>query len=806
MRRALVILALALAAPLFGDTLTIQAKVHESLVLQINRATAAYAIDESIATASGRDGIVTIFGKSAGTTRIMVVALGRTISYDVVVISAAPSVSPMSSRAGETEHGALTEARYLSTTRQVQTTIDTSQVHAVLLHDRTRTSMPAASVQVGRVTLLDKKIDESPLTSTSAAVRGFHFFDDTWRVHAGVTSSTFYDTFVFPVKRQFVVGASRVWKLDDRWSVMPGFYATSQRNAPRGAIASMLAEYADGDRLRMRGELGFSRGFGGAFQLSAIRANSQVRASIRYQPRDFATLGVNDVRGFAGDVYASHTAGKLDADLSATATHALFASFQERSATSTLGLRYHVDQRFTLISGASFGRFDSRIRSFTIPVGASADFGSGGVTAIYRFGDNTSRGRSNGYRVSAALSRWGFHVNAFVDRQDDAPTIELFTQQYPELASDLARAGITATSIDDIARLLREGAALAGLGITKVPNVTLALRRTQTGADLAWRELRLRYVRNDAETVSNRAITTFTTLTWTHRLFEATNVEASYGIWTIDHRRQPTYELALRHRFDSLPSFQRAGEISGSVYRDDDVTRQPLGGVEIQLDGARTTHTDAAGRYAFKGVAAPVSHRVTAQLPSDDAYFTTPSATNAGAGEHVDFGIAFSPARLNVAVVDDTGRGMSGVNVTLAGATRRVGATSGGDGNAQFVVQPGSWSASIEDASLGAGYAIAGVPSRQVTLERAHAQTLTFEVRANRSISGRVDGAHERTEIDVQPGNRRVFSDENGGFAIRSLPAGAITLRTRVKNGSASAVIVLPAEPAVIDDVVLAPK
>ena len=803
MRSTIVVFALiAFAAPLVAQT-TIETNVRESLVLQINGATAAYSIDESIATASGRDGLVTLFGKSAGTTRVMVIAFGRTIAYDVVVLPVA-SVSAPRSSLSVAPRRALTEARYLSTTGQVQTTIDTSQVHAVLLHDRTRTSIPSATVQVGKVTLLDKRVEESPLTSTSAAVRGLHFFDDTWRLHAGVTASTFYDTFVFPVKRQLVLGASRAWKLDDRWSVMPGFYATSQKDGQRGAIASLLAQYADGDRLRARTEIGFSRGFGGAFEISALRDKSQVRANLRYRPRDFATLGPNDIRGFIGDLDASRSIGKLDAGFSATKTHTYFSSFEEHTVTSTLDLRYHVSHPFTLIGGATYGRFDSRIRSFMMPIGASLDFGSGGVTAIYRIGDNTSRGRSNGYRVSGAFSRSGFHASAFVDRQNDAPTIALFTDQYPELASDLARAGITATSIDDIARLLREGAALATLGITNVPRVELALHRQQTGADVAWRELRLRYIRNVAETVSTRTTTTFTTLTWTHRLFDATNIEASYGIWSTNHHSEPTYELALRHRFDSLPSFGRTGEISGSVYRDDDAARTPLGGVEVQLDEARTTRTDTAGRYAFKGVA-PASHHVMAHLPSDDSYFTTPSQANVAVGEHADFGVAFSPARLNVTVVDDSGRGISGVEVTLAGA-RRLNVASNSDGVASFVVQPGTWMASIDDASVAAGYVIDGDSSRELALERARMLTTTFTIRASRSISGRIEGTRARTAIDVEPGNRRAFTDENGVFAIRSLPAGVVTLHARVKNATASQSIVLPAEPAVIDDIVLTPK
>ena len=41
----------------------------------------------------------------------------------------------------------------------------------------------------------------------------------------------------------------------------------------------------------------------------------------------------------------------------------------------------------------------------------------------------------------------------------------------------------------------------------------------------------------------------------------ATDVEASYGLWSVVHVRQPSYEIALRHRFDTLPSLTRDGAI-----------------------------------------------------------------------------------------------------------------------------------------------------------------------------------------------------------------------------------------------------
>jgi len=788
----------AIALPLLAQT-KVETKIHETFVLQINGATAAYAIDESIANAGAHDGVVTIFGKSAGSTRVMVIAFGRTLTYDVVVIPQTPRTSAVAAMNAEAPRRVIAEARYLSTTGQVQTTVDSAAIHAVLLHDRQRTSIPAASIQIGKnLTLLDKRVDETPLTTTNASVRGIHFFNDAWRVHAGVTSSTFYDSFVLPVHRRFVFGASRSWRLSDRWRVMPNLYGSNG-----GAIASVIAEYADGERLRTRTEIGYSRGFGGAFQLAANGATSHIRADLKWQPRNFATIGENDVRGFIGDVAASRTIGKLDVDAAATKTHTMLGSFEERTVTSTIDLRYHIARPLTLLTGASYGSFGSSIHSFNVPVGVAANFGRGGFSAIYRIGDNTSRGRSNGFRVSGNVSRAGVHASAFVDRQNDAPTIAIFADRYPELASDLARAGINATSVADIARLLREASVLASLGITTAPHIDLALHRQQAGGDVAWRELRLRYIRSDVETVSARSTTTFTTLTWTHRLPGATDLEASYGMWTTGHRHQPAFELALRHRFDSFPSFAH-GDISGSVYRDDENERTPLGGVEVQLDDEPSTRTDNAGRYAFKHVGSS-AHRVVAHLPADDSYFTTPSHATVQPGEHVDFGVAFSPARLNVTIVDDSGRGVNGVHIAMSGGTRRLGAISDSEGNATFAVQPGTWTASIDDASLAAGYAIDGNDSREIALERAHAATIQFAIHANRSIYGRIEGARARTDIEILPGHRHVATDENGRFAIRSLPAGVVTLHTRVKGAVAQQSITLPAEPTVIDDFVLAP-
>src|SRR5205085_484935 len=83
--------------------------------------TAAYAVDGSIAEASSHSGVVTISGRSAGTTRVVIVTMEETRTVDVMVVSrvaATPATAPSKAPA------ATAETRYTSSTRQATTIID----------------------------------------------------------------------------------------------------------------------------------------------------------------------------------------------------------------------------------------------------------------------------------------------------------------------------------------------------------------------------------------------------------------------------------------------------------------------------------------------------------------------------------------------------------------------------------------------------------------------------------------------------------------------------------------------------------
>jgi hypothetical protein len=270
-------------------------------------------------------------------------------------------------------------------------------------------------------------------------------------------------------------------------------------------------------------------------------------------------------------------------------------------------------------------------------------------------------------------------------------------------------------------------------------------------------------------------------LSYARRLTGATDLEATVARFSGSGARN-SVDVALRHSFDDLPRLGRGG-ISGAVTLDDGT---PLAGVDVQLDAARATKTDARGRYAFAGVDT-AKHQVTAHLPRADAYFTGASRVDAGAGEVVNFGMAFAAERLAGRVVSDAGIGIGGVRVVIVAGARRFAATTDSTGAFAVMGPRGDWSAEIDSDALPDGYTLGG----------------KLALNAIRTITGQVvDGAF--AEVEAHPVGHRITADAEGRFAFRALPAGDITLVARAGTRVATRTITLPPEPATVSGVELA--
>ena len=808
MRRLLAAAVLALVASVGWASAApdaIQIRVNNGVLFRVEPGvTAAYTLDASVADASLRDGAVTLYGISAGETTLVLVTATTTQMLNVAVIPAA-SIAPAAGSIVPPRR-AVAESRYSSGAAQVTNSLDVftpnSALHVINVHylqeryGSLSDAFPSISWQFKNVTLFDAPVDNSPLTLNNATLRGVHVERGGWQVHAGYTAAAFYDGVILPADRQTAAGVSYSRQIAPAWRLMPSIYAfpSHDRNDPshRGAVASLLVAYAPDDRLHLVSELGFSRGAGAAVQLSSVTDSSRLRADLRWQPRDFAIVGPNSIRGLYSDVAWDAHVGRLTADTTFSWNDYLLPHFEQRSITSSVDLREQLSERFALLGGARYSAFEGRvpataqITNVVVPAGAAIDFAHAGATALVRFGRHSADGTTRGFRITGRASAGGFSATAYVDRQNDTPTLQLIFQQRPDLALALERLGFEATSPDDIARLLRDNAPLFTTGIIEGASVNLTPHRDQAGLELTWTDssaarqrLRLRIFENRLESVASTTTSRLAMLSYARRIAAATDIEATVARFSVPARN--AVEIAMRHSFDDVPRLG-GGEISGRVTLDE--TQNGVAGVDVQLDASRVAQTDARGRYAFSHVGGG-THQVIARLPRPDAYFTGASRVDATAGEVVDFGLALAAARIAGRVVSDAGLGVGGVRVAIVAAGRRFTATTDSDGNFAVMGAKGTWSAEVDADSLPDGYT-AGEK---------------LQLNAIRTITGQVLGGV--AEVEVRPLGRRITTDAEGHFAFRALPAGEITLVARAGARAATRTITLPPQPATVTDVEL---
>jgi hypothetical protein len=791
------------AALLFAVTLraeTITVSVHNTAVVKFARATAAYALDSAIADAVARGGEVSVSGKSVGATQVVVVSGDNQMVLDVQVT--APAFAAHQQKSGKAQ-GRI-EARYGTAERQTHGIIDVgraegtrrTELHVESVHYgtsaayRATTTLPSVSYRIftpGReLTFFDRLTDESPLTISNTTVRGIHLVGDRWRVHAGTTAFASYQSFLVPAQHRNLLDVAYAMPLSPSSRITPGALITS-----KGSVASLMYDYHPDEQLFARGELAVSRGVAAAAQLSLDRDRDRLRVDLRYRPRDFVSVSPGEPLGFFADSSWSKTFGRGSTfDTSLSATNFNLPRVKERTVTSSTNVRLRLTDSFSLLGGANYGSF-SGTRSINIPAGFQFDRERFGMSAVARWTESSTSNRGGpGFRITTRANLGRIYASGYVDYQRQAPTLSLIYREEPELALALEQLGITATSPSDIARALRDNSALIELGYIDGVTIDLTPARTQAGLELAWlgsgpsrMQLRARVLANRYETVSRHSDTLIAALTASRRLTDSADVFATYTYWESNHIRRPQGEVGVRLRFDDVPSFSR-GTISGRV-----TSSTP---VEIELDGVQRIRPAANGSFSFSGVSGG-SHQVVARiLNAGDAYFTTPSHIEANAGDAIAFNVASSPAHLFGFIASDAGQGIAGVVLAMTRGAMRVEATSVSDGSIAINAAPGEWELAIDTLSLPAGYSI-GDASRSVMLEAAQPSNVAFTIRANRSIHGQAPAGV--TMIEVEPLGLHVPVASDGAFTIRSLPAGAITLRA----GARTKQVTMPREPATVN-------
>jgi cell division septation protein DedD len=829
-RAALGLTPLLFALSASAENFTV--RVQETATIEIPGVTAAYAIDPAIADVSASSGgRVIVTGRSAGTTQLIGVTANGTRSF---LITVAARISTQVPRAVASHQPiARVESRYASDSGQLQSGFDAftndgerqSQFHLINIHrfhnyfGQSTDAIPSVFYRIASprrsITFLDEIVDTSPVTIHSTQVRGFHYLDRSLEIHAGYAATSLYDDLFLPSGRRWLAsGAYGIGFGNVR--LIPSLYVflsePSGTAARKGIIGALAVEKKIGETLFARGEIAMSRTPAGSAE---IRYNSNadiLRARASYKPADFPTLALSDVPGTHAEGDWSHRATRnLQLDSYGSYDQLTTTSLRQTIGIANIAARYQLSRSFSASTGVSttFVREPSEsFRTIGIPVGLTFDTPRFGAASSYRLLDtsNSSR-RGDVLRFSVRAGTGLFRVNAWAERQRQAPTLDLIFREEPGLELALLRLGISVRSPEDLARVLQDNAALINLGFIQGVTVNLTPLRRQAGIDVAVdspdmrNQLRLHAITDRAEGVGAVRSSTIATLTYSRRLFEATDIFGSYSKWRTGlvsrQANGSAYQVGIRQRIDGMPDFlKRRGTIQGIVYLDPNMRgariegTTPVAGIAVTLDGARSIQTDEHGHYAFRDVP-PGIHHVAAELSaSKPAFFTTPSRVEVEPSATADFGLVWSSARVNGHVISDAALGIAGVVVSAkAPDGKNVTATTDSDGAFALAVPAGKYTIALAAETLPSGYISNGATTHEVDLKPDHPQQLAFEVHALRSVSGTAIGA---TEIQIEPLGRTATVDPSGNFVFRSLPPGTFT----VTAAGATQTVTLAAEPA----------
>ena len=524
---------------------------------------------------------------------------------------------------------------------------------------------------------------------------------------------------------------------------------------------------------------------------------------------------MNNLHGFLSDFRWERKLGaKTDSSVAFSGNQYDYAqSAPQVNISSNWSVNRQVAKHWSVNSGLEYSRYSGignsgSLQNAQIPVGGvftSSHFGAG---AMYRASVSQSQGQlGNGIQGNMTVNVLGWHLSTYFERQTNVPTVASLVSSVPGLQDMLTRLGIAATTPQQISDLLSNEAVLQALGLVNGLSLNLSPVLLQSGVTLNWsgrgasrQQLYLSFLYNSNEMPSSTQQSAIYAATYSRQLTDSNTIFASYSLFRskspgVASSYQPLAEFSLRHRFNSAPPFLmpgRKGTISGVVFQDLQLDGMfhadmpPMAGVEVVLDGTRRTTTDAAGRYSFSRVPFG-SHRLQVAFRTERPfYYTTQSDVTAEIDTAVNFGIAFSRARLIGHVLNDAGSPVLGVKVEVTTAERTYSAQTDAGGTFTIAdLAAGAFRAEINPESLPIGYVSQGLESVAGELPVGAPKHITFEVKAIRAVAGKVNifDSEQKREVPVPGVKVRVVetgaestTDREGNYLLRQMPAGTFTL------------------------------
>ncbi len=837
---------------------------QKRIQLPVAGATAAYSLDSTIVDASAANGIVEILGKAPGSANIVVVTPAG-VQTIAVTVPVPPPVLPAGFEPPEHQGSGETgiyEVRYNSDPAQLTNAIDLKRtqgksftrmqvVNANLFSAGASSSnvgFPFLAYEIGHpntdITFLDKNLGNSPLTVDGFLVRGFHLRQGPWEFHGGFTSIATFQGLFLATDREYTAGVSRLFELNKTNSLEANAYyfqnPDSQRLiASNGAVGSVVYRHKFTDKGHFLTELGLSHGIGFASRGQYDDKRNHLTGNFRIQSRNYASLAVNNQHGRFSDLSASRKlTERLYASLDLNQSNYNLPTLSQNTFTSSSLLNFKINRYFSVNSGGAYATFQSkvpagpRISTMNVPVGFDYSTRHFGAGFQYQRTLNIQGGSGgNDYAVNARASAGSFQMSGFYRHDVQVPTLAAIFSQIPGLQDALDRAGIVASTPEQLADLLRNTAILQLFGFTNAFTVNLAPARNDLNADLSWisqhpnrRKIDLSYFDSNTALVQGNFILQTVTLSYSQRLRSTNDIVASTAMVRTTNNgvstTKPLFSISLQHRFYTVPGLLlpgRHGIIQGHIFRDDDSRglynpQSPaVAGAEVRLDDNRVTHTDASGYYSFHHVPFGV-HRVEAKYQSGEPFFyTTDSPATADMNATVDFGINFAKGQIFGYLLNDAGTGINGITIELKNdkLTRR--ATTGENGKFSFTgLTPGDYSVATLPDSYPSGYALQDLTAQTITVASGKPASTEIKVRALRSIAGRII-AYDKTTLQTVPLagvtvhlkelSLEVKTGPSGAYIFRNLAAGTYIVAIEHEGKEITRSVTVPPEPASLRDI-----
>jgi len=216
-----------------------------------------------------------------------------------------------------------------------------------------------------------------------------------------------------------------------------------------------------------------------------------------------------------------------------------------QSTFTTSGLlTFKLNRNFSVDGGGAYSTFQSkipvgpRITTLNLPAGvdySSRHFGTG--FQYQRTVNIEGGGGGNDYAVNARASAGAFQVSGFFRHDVQVPTLAAIFSQIPGLQDALERAGIIASTPEQLADLLRNTALLQLLGFTNAFTVNLASSRNDLSAAMSWisrsqsrRKVDVSYFNSNTDLLQGHFILTIATVSYSQRLRSTNDIVGSASL------------------------------------------------------------------------------------------------------------------------------------------------------------------------------------------------------------------------------------------------------------------------------------